>query len=302
MGMISGLRIMLKPLLLAARPKTLPAAIVPVWVGCALAWQATSSFSLALALATVGSAICIQIATNFFNDAIDDAKGADTAARLGPTRVTASGLLSRKAVYLLATIFLVLAALCAVPLIAERGWVILAIGLPSLFLAYGYTGGPFPLAYLGLGEIFVVLFFGLIAVTGTVFVQTGLFLPQAAWLGLTVGSLSAVLITINNLRDIAEDTESNKKTLAVRWGFEKASNLIRIEYLIAIVAFYIARGQPGVRDVFFVIFILVLPAIRVVSSVKENGPSPALNGQLALAGAHLLIFALGWQALTFFGK
>lgn len=293
---------MLKPLILAARPKTLPAAIVPVWVGCVFAWNVTGSFSWLLALATVASAICIQLATNFFNDAIDDAKGADTEDRLGPTRVTASGLLPRKTVYLLASIFLIAAALCAWPLIAARGPIILAIGIPSLFLAYGYTGGPFPLAYLGLGEIFVVLFFGLIAVTGTVFVQTGLFLPQAAWLGLTVGSLSAVLITINNLRDIEEDKKSNKRTLAVQWGFEKASNLLRLEYFVAIVAFYIARGQPGVTDVFFVIFILVMPAIRVVSSVKENGPSPALNGQLALAGAHLLIFALGWQALALFNR
>ncbi|GHC50645.1 1,4-dihydroxy-2-naphthoate octaprenyltransferase [Roseibacillus persicicus] len=297
---------MLKSLLLAARPKTLPAAIVPVWVGCVLAWKATGSFSWLLALATVGSAICIQIATNFFNDAIDDAKGADTEARLGPTRVTASGLLSRKTVYLLATMFLVAAAFCAWPLIAARGWVLLAIGIPSLFLAYGYTGGPFPLAYLGLGEIFVVLFFGIIAVTGTVFVQTGLFFPQAAWLGLTVGCLSAVLITINNLRDIEEDTASNKRTLAVRWGFEKASNLIRIEYLVAIVSFYIARkvqlGEPPITDMFFAVLILAFPAIRVVSSVKENGPSPALNGQLALAGAHLLIFALGWQMLALFSR
>lgn len=293
---------MLKSLLLAARPKTLPAAIVPVWVGCVFAWKTTGMFSWALALATLGSAICIQIATNFFNDAIDDAKGADTENRLGPTRVTASGLLSRKTVYLLATLFLIVAAIFAGPLIASRGWVILAIGIPSLFLAYGYTGGPFPLAYLGLGEIFVILFFGLIAVTGTVFVQTGLFIPQAAWLGLTVGSLSAVLITINNLRDIEEDTASHKQTLAVRWGFEKASNLIRIEYLVAIVSFYIARGKPGVTDIFFVIFILAMPAIRVVSSVKENGPSPALNGQLALAGAHLLIFALGWQMLALFSR
>lgn len=293
---------MLKSLLLAARPKTLPAAIVPVWVGCAFAWKATGLFNWVLALATVASAICIQIATNFFNDAIDDEKGADTEARLGPTRVTASGLLSRKTVYFLAAFFLIGASLFAAPLIAERGWIILAIGIPSLFLAYGYTGGPFPLAYLGLGEIFVVLFFGLIAVTGTVFVQTGQFIPQAAWLGLTVGCLSAVLITINNLRDIEEDTAANKRTLAVQWGFEKASNLLRIEYLVAIVSFYIARGKPEVTDVFFVIFILVMPAIRIVSSVKENGPSPALNGQLALAGAHLLIFALGWQALTLFSR
>lgn len=293
---------MLQSLLLASRPKTLPAAIVPVWVGCVFAWEKTGMFSWTLAIATLGSAICIQIATNFFNDAIDDAKGADTEARLGPTRVTASGLLSRKTVYLMATLFLIAAAVFAWPLIATRGWIILAIGIPSLALAYGYTGGPFPLAYLGLGEVFVILFFGVIAVAGTVFVQTNQFIPAAAYLGLTVGCLSAVLITINNLRDVEEDTQSNKRTLAVRLGFEKASNLLRIEYLVAIISFYIALGRPGVTDVFFVLLILVFPAIRVVSSVKANGPSSSLNGQLALAGAHLLIFAVGWQLLAFFSR
>lgn len=297
---------MLSSLLLAARPKTLPAAIVPVWVGCALAWKLTSQFDWLLAVATLASAICIQIATNLFNDAIDDAKGADTEERLGPTRVTASGLLSRKTVYLLATIFLVLAMLSAVPLIVTRGWIILVVGIPSLLLAYGYTGGPFPLAYLGLGEAFVILFFGIIAVTGSVFVQTGQFFPAAFWLGITVGCLSAVLITINNLRDIAEDTQSGKRTLAVRWGFEKAANLVRTEYLIAIVSFYLALntafGKPGLSEVFFVVLILAFPSIRVVSSVKENGPTQALNVQLAHAGLHLLIFALGWQFLVFFSR
>lgn len=291
---------MLNPVLLAARPKTLPAAIVPVWAGCVLAWKATGHFSWSLALATLGSAICIQIATNFFNDAIDADKGADTEERLGPIRATASGLLSRKTVYLLAGLFLILASLLAWPLILTRGWIILAIGIPSLLLAYGYTGGPFPLAYLGLGEVFVVLFFGLIAVTGTVFVQTGQFIPQALWLGLTVGCLSAVLITINNIRDIEEDKKSNKRTLAVRWGFEKTCNLVRSEYFIAIISFYLALGKPNFSDVCFVLLILVFPAIKVISSVKKIGPSKALNSQLALAGLHLLIFALGWLALAFF--
>ena len=291
---------MLKPLLLASRPKTLPAAIVPVWVGCVLAWKETGLFNGLLAVATLASAICIQIATNFFNDAIDDAKGADTEARLGPTRVTASGLIPRKTVYLLAAVFLLAAALFAIPLIQAHGAIILVIGIPSLFLAYGYTGGPFPLAYLGLGEVFVILFFGLIAVTGTVFVQTGQWIPQAAWLGITVGCLSAVLITINNLRDIEEDTQSHKRTLAVRWGFDRAANLVRTEYLVAIISFYLVIGQPSISDVFFVIFILALPAIKVMSAVKENGPSPALNAQLAMAGSHLLIFALGWQLFALF--
>ena len=192
---------MFKACLLAARPKTLPAAIVPVWVGCVLAWKLSGNFNLWLALCTVGGAIAIQIATNFFNDAIDAKKGADTEKRLGPTRVTASGMMESKTVMQLATLFLGLAVACGVVLYQARGWPIIAIGIPSLFLAYGYTGGPFPLAYRGLGELFVVLFFGLVAVAGTVFIQTGGWPRESLLLGLQIGLLSAVLISINNLRD-----------------------------------------------------------------------------------------------------
>ena len=134
----------MKNWLLAARPKTLPAAIVPVWAGCVLAWKLQGSWNPWLAFCTLAGAICIQIATNFFNDAIDAQKGADTEKRLGPTRVTSSGLISRRAVFIAAGVFLFLATLCGVVLYQAVGWPIIAIGLPSLYLAYGYTGGPFP--------------------------------------------------------------------------------------------------------------------------------------------------------------
>jgi hypothetical protein len=169
-----------KACFLAARPKTLPAAIVPVWTGCVLAWKLAGVFDLTLALCTLGGSVAIQIATNFFNDAIDAKKGADTARRLGPLRVTASGLLKSQTVMGLATGFLGLAFLCGVVLYQARGWPILAIGVPSLFFSYGYTGGPFPLAYRGLGELFVIGFFGLVAVTGTVFIQLGTWPPEGA--------------------------------------------------------------------------------------------------------------------------
>ncbi len=264
-----------------------------------LAWKLTGQFSFTLFLATLGSALAIQLATNFFNDAIDAQKGTDTQDRLGPTRVTASGLLSSKTVYAIAALFIMLAGLCAIPLVLTRGWPILAIGIPSLFLAYGYTGGPFPLAYLGLGELFVVLFFGVIAVAGSAFVQSGLYLPPALWLGITVGCLSAVLISINNLRDIEEDTQANKRTLAVRLGPEKATKIIFAEYLISIIAFYISCGQPDIPEMFFAILVIFLPAIRILGAVKELGPSRALNSQLALAGAHLVLFAIAYQLQLF---
>ena len=146
----------LRSSLQAARPKTLPAAIVPVWTGCVLAWAMQGVFDPWLATCTLMGALAIQLATNFFNDAIDHRKGADTSRRLGPQRVAASGLLSERGVMGMASGFLVVAIVFGLVLYQARGWPVLFIGLPSLFLAYGYTGGPYPLAYRGMGEIFVI--------------------------------------------------------------------------------------------------------------------------------------------------
>jgi 1,4-dihydroxy-2-naphthoate octaprenyltransferase len=163
-------------------------------------------------------AIFIQIATNYFNDAIDHAKGADTAERLGPVRATSAGLLSARAMMTGGTVFLILAAVLAIPLVLHGGWPILALGIVSLFLAYAYTGGPFPLAYLGLGEIFVVLFFGVFAVAGTFFLNTLEFSWGTVLAGLQIGLHSSVLLAVNNLRDLETDRAANKRTLAARFG------------------------------------------------------------------------------------
>lgn len=285
---------MLKSCLLAARPKTLPAAIVPVWVGCVLAWKLTGNFNLTLALCTVGGAIAIQIATNFFNDAIDSKKGADTQKRLGPTRVTASGLLTHATVMRLATLFLVIAAAFGVALYQERGWPILAIGIPSLFLAYGYTGGPFPLAYRGMGEIFVVLFFGFVAVMGTVFIQTGEWPREAILLGSQVGLLSAVLISINNLRDREEDATTGKRTLAVRWGPKATVAVIWLEVKIAAFAGlgWIAFGHPTLAIAGGPVFLL---GLRIIWGVMTFPPGPAFNRLLALGGVQLIMFAAAYH-------
>ena len=209
---------MIRALLLAARPKTLPAAVAPVALGSALAWRLTGEFSWLLAWCTLLSTILIQVATNYFNDAVDTQKGADTPARLGPPRATAAGLMTPRQMIGAGGAMLALAVLISLPMVAARGWPVVGIGLVSLFFTYGYTGGPVPLAYRGLGEIFVMLFFGLVAVAGTVFVQTGQWRAEAVLLGTQVGMLSTVLIAINNLRDHVEDARSDKRTLAVRFG------------------------------------------------------------------------------------
>lgn len=212
----------MKAWLLAFRPKTLPAAAVPVWMGnlpVLAGGGGEEAFSWGLFWATLSSCLCIQIATNLFNDAIDARKGADTSLRLGPRRATASGMLPARGVLAAAVGFCALAAVLALPLIESRGVIVILIGALSLLLAYGYTGGPYPLAYHGLGELFVILFFGLVAVGGSYYVQSGQPPGAGEWVvALQVGCYSSVLIAVNNLRDRREDAASGKRTLAVRWG------------------------------------------------------------------------------------
>jgi 1,4-dihydroxy-2-naphthoate octaprenyltransferase len=288
--MIERVTRFLIPCLLAARPKTLPAAIVPVWAGCVLAWKISGHFDLTLAMLTLAGSLSIQIATNFFNDAIDAKKGADTERRLGPRRVTASGMLKPRTVMSIAVGFLILAVLCGHQLYQVRGWPILAIGIPSLFLAYGYTGGPLPLAYRGLGELFVILFFGFVAVAGTVFIQTGSW-PRESWLlGLQIGLLSAVLISINNFRDREEDATTGKRTLAVCFGPKFAAAMIWLEIKVA--AFvglaWIAFGKPMLM---FASLPVLLLGARIIWGVLTLPPGPAFNRLLALAGLQLILFA-----------
>ena len=287
----------LKVCFLAARPKTLPAAIVPVWAGCVLGWKLSGKFDVLLALCTLVGAVAIQIATNFFNDAIDARKGADTERRLGPTRVTASGMMRPQTVMGLATGFLGIATLCGVVLFQARGWPIAAIGIPSLFLAYGYTGGPFPLAYRGMGELFVIAFFGLVAVTGTVFIQTGGWPREALLLGVQIGLLSAVLISINNLRDREEDATTGKRTLAVRFGPKFAVAVIWLEVKIAAFAGlgWIAFGLPTLAIAGAPVFLI---GLRIIWGVMTLPPGPTFNRLLALGGVQLILFAALFHIAT----
>ncbi len=285
----------MKSYLLAARPKTLPAAVVPVWVGCALAYHLTGKWDVYLAIYTLMGAVWIQVATNFFNDAIDSAKGADTEARLGPTRATASGQLSSKAVYMVAVVCLLMASVFGYLLIQERGWPILAIGVPSLYLCYGYTGGPLPLAYRGLGELFVILFFGVVAVTGTVFVQTGTWEPVAMLMGVAIGCLSAVLIAINNLRDIDEDRSNEKNTLAVKWGRKKALILLQVMTIIPYGITGFIFGYQRELLYFSPPFIL---AALIQWWVGRTPPGVVYNRFLALSALQLLFYAMVVQLIV----
>lgn len=274
----------------AARPKTLGAAIAPVVVGSVLGWKISGQWSTWLLLCTLASTLALQIATNWFNDVLDFMKGADTQARLGPRRITASGVMSPRAVMTAAWLMLALAALMAIPLIQARGVAIIVIGIPSLYFCYGYTGGPMPLAYRGLGELFVILFFGFVAVTGSAFVQSGEWLEGGLVAGFQVGCLSTVLIAINNLRDHAEDRSTGKRTLAVRFGITFA----RLEITALILLAHLAGlywWQHDFPRAFTVPLAVVPVGLFLILRIWTQPPGPGYNRLLALSGMQLLLFA-----------
>ncbi len=201
----------------ATRPKTLPAAVAPVLVGCALAWRA-ESFKAGAAAACLGFALLVQIGTNFANDYYDARKGADTAERVGPRRAVASGLVKPETMRAAMSAVFAAAFCVGLTLLAYGGWPLLIVGVASILCGIAYTGGPYPLAYHGLGDVFVFLFFGLVAVGATEFVQTGVLSLAALVGGTGVGALATNILVANNYRDVETDAKANKRTLLVRWG------------------------------------------------------------------------------------
>jgi 1,4-dihydroxy-2-naphthoate octaprenyltransferase len=280
----------MNPWILAARPRTLGAAVVPVLAGAALAFAA-GSLDPWVTVLIIACAVLIQIATNYFNDAIDHAKGADTAERLGPVRATSAGLLSARAMMTGGSACLVLAAVLAVPLVLRGGWPILALGLLSLILAYAYTGGPFPLAYLGLGEIFVVLFFGIFAVAGTFFLNTLEISWGSVLAGLQIGLHSSVLLSVNNLRDLETDRAANKQTLAARFGltFARRENALLVMAPFVFGILWLPLGYLWA----FLLPLVTLPlAWWLARACLEAAPARETNQLLAQAAALHASFGL----------
>lgn len=289
------------PWILALRPKTLTAALVPIVVATALVKALGFSVQWWISGLALLASFFIQIATNLINDAIDFEKGADSESRTGPQRVTQSGLLTRKQVMLGAGLCLAAALACGVPLVIEGGLPIVVIGLVSLALAYGYTGGPFPLAYLGLGDLFVILFFGIIAVGGTFYLHTGFYTDLVFYAGLQVGLLATVLIAINNLRDSPEDVKVGKKTLAVRFGqrFAKVeiTLLCYVPFFLGLV--YEERGWTWAA---YGPLITVPLVSRLVRGIWTSSPGPVMNRFLALGAAVHLLFGIALSVGLWLGS
>jgi len=280
----------MSPWIVAARPKTLSAAVVPVLIGTALAAHEPTGIVWWVFGCALAGAVLIQIATNFINDALDFKKGADTGERLGPLRVTQAGLLSADAVLRGAWLCLTGATICGIPLLYRGGWPMLAIGLASIAAAYLYTGGPYPLAYHGLGEVFVIVFFGFVAVGGTFYAHTLQLTQSALAGGFAAGSLATVLLVINNLRDVDGDRRSAKLTTVVRFG----ETFARVEIaLFALMPFVAAAAIAWMRDQWsLLVTLIVLPLAVFLIRRVHMSRGRELNRCLGLAGALQWIFGV----------
>jgi 1,4-dihydroxy-2-naphthoate polyprenyltransferase len=280
---------------LAARPKTLPAAAVPVIVGTGAA-IGDRVFNWLPALAALAGALLIQIGTNFANDVFDYKKGADTAERLGPMRVTSAGLITPRAMFTGMGLVFGLAMLVGVYLVVVGGLPIVIIGLASILAGIAYTGGPFPLGYNGLGDLFVFIFFGLVAVCGTYYVQALTLSATVWWAAVPVGLLATAIIVVNNLRDVKTDKSVGKKTLAVRLGVTAT----RAEYVILLGLSYLTpvlMWLSGVTNAWVLLAFgslpLVFPLVKTIMTVEGRPLNKALGGTARLELVFGILFAIG---------
>jgi 1,4-dihydroxy-2-naphthoate polyprenyltransferase len=276
---------------LAARPRTLPAAVAPVLVGTALAIQDGEFHWLRFVAALVGS-VFIQIGTNLANDYSDARRGADTEDRLGPVRVTAGGLMPPRRVLTGTYVAFGVAVAAGIYLAAVSSWWLLLVGALSIAAGVLYTGGPRPYGYAGLGELFVFLFFGVVAVVGSYFVQTEDLAWEAFALSVPVGLLAAAILVVNNVRDLDTDRRAGKRTLAVKLGRGGARRLFAGTLVVAF-AIPLAVAAAGGLSWWLALTVLAWPlAVPLTRTVFTRTDGPALNGALAATGAQLAAFSI----------
>ncbi|MBI59844.1 1,4-dihydroxy-2-naphthoate polyprenyltransferase [bacterium] len=278
----------LKYWILASRPKTLTASLAPVIIGLVLASTYINVINRYAAI-TILCAILIQIGTNIANDYYDFKKGTDTNKRQGPTRMAQAGLIKPQTLKRAAILCFSLAFFFGLILVFKGGWPILAIGIISIICGFWYTAGPMALAYIGLGDVFALLFFGPIAVSGTFYIQTRMLTPLVIKLGIGVGLLATALISVNNIRDIVEDKQNNKKTLIVRFGVLFG----KVEYVCCqILSFYILYTATSISPIILLMLIPygLLCCHNCYKLLTKTGEE--LNTILAHTGFSILCYAL----------
>lgn len=283
----SGARIWL----MAARPRTLPAAIAPVLVGTSLAGFAHVFHPLRFIAALLG-AIFIQVGTNLSNDYSDARRGADTEDRLGPVRVTAGGLVPPRQVLIATAVSFGVAVLAGIYLIVVAGWLLLLVGAASILAGVLYTGGPRPYGYEGLGEVFVFLFFGIVAVAGSYFVQTRHLHWEAFALAVPVGLLAAAILVVNNFRDIDTDRRAGKRTLAVRLGRERTRDMLAVIVYLAYVLVPVTWIFGPLKAWVLLPWLSLPGAAPLVRLVRNRTDGPSLNQALAQTGMLQLAFCM----------
>jgi 1,4-dihydroxy-2-naphthoate octaprenyltransferase len=284
--------------MMAIRPRTLPAAAAGVVMGAALAWR-DGNFRIDAVLVCLLTALLLQIGSNLANDVFDYERGTDTAERLGPTRVTQAGLLTPKQVKAGMLVVFGLAILLGLYLAWLGGWIIIILGIVAIASAIAYTGGPFPIGYHGLGDIFVFIFFGIVSVAGTYFIQAGTVTPVAWLMTIPPGLIITAILVVNNLRDIDNDRKAGKRTLAVRFG-EQAT---KIQYTVCIVVAYLTLIPVlwlGLIPWTVLLAWLSLPFAVQATKVVLTQKGRPLNAALAKTGQTALAFSLlFWLGLLF---
>jgi 1,4-dihydroxy-2-naphthoate octaprenyltransferase len=281
---------------MAARPRTLPAAIAPVLVGTAAAVEAVEELHVGAFVAALVGSIFIQIGTNLANDYSDAKRGADAADRLGPVRVTSAGLVAPRRVLYATWLAFGVAVAAGIYLTTVAGPIILAVGAASIAAGVLYTGGPRPYGYAGMGELFVFLFFGLVAVNGSYFVQ----LEELDWLpfalSIPVGFLATAILVVNNVRDIDTDRRAGKRTLAVRFGRERTRRLYVALVCGAFAALPLGLWAASGPEWALLGLVAAPLAMRPARAVFTRTDGPSLNAALAGTGMLLAIFSVGVSA------
>ena len=287
---------------LAARPKTLWAAVAPVLIGTGMAYG-DGGFHLLGALAALLGALLIQIGTNFCNDYVDFKKGADTVQRIGPVRATQSGWVTPRAMLRATVMVFVLVGLVGVYLVYRGGGVMLAIGVLSVLAGIGYTAGPYALAYLGLGDLFVFIFFGPVAVGGTYYIQTLQWPVEVTVAGIAPGLLSCAILVANNLRDVEEDRVAQKRTLVVRYGerFSRGQYLCCLFTAVLVIPVVLSIGFQRPLWILFAVFSLAA-ARTPLKTIRAAASGTALNPLLGQTARILFIYSLLFTAGEIYGS
>ena len=275
----------------AARPKTLLMSIIPVVIGTLLAVKEGAKFDFILAFLAALTGFFVQIGTNYMNDALDFRKGADTPDRLGPERAVQKGWLTAEEMLRAGYISFIFAILCGIPLIIKGGIPLLMLVLISPVLGYAYTGGPFPIAYVGLAELFIIAFFGIASTSAAYYLQAYSLTWTTILCGLQIGILSSVVVSINNLRDIHTDSRVGKKTFAVRFGKLNARRIITLSFLVPY-CLNIYWFKAGFFWAGILPFLGMGLALLLITKIWTVEPSKQYNQYLALGALHHLLFGL----------